>query len=128
LARYGWPDEKAGTVGLRITGKGAQVVVQHVHLPIGISGQHALPDVVVDTPANGGVKLGTARHIIDIEATPESPEPPNSDAFEHHRRRSPGAGTHRPRSFPRSNPVTRRRLIGLRAKAARYDPSGHYHV
>ena len=74
LARYGWPDEKAGTIGLRISGKGAQVVVQHVHLPIGTSGQQALPDVVVDPPAHGGVKLGQARHIIDT-APVESPAP-----------------------------------------------------
>ena len=90
LARYGWPDEKAGTVGLRITGKGAQVVVQHVHLPIGISGQTALPDVVVDQPAYAGVKLGNARHIVDtapVESPAQTPRAPAARAPAEHAQR-----------------------------------------
>jgi hypothetical protein len=74
LSRYGWPEEKSGAASLRIVGKNAQVLVQHVHLPIGVSGQS--PDLapVVDRPAYAGVKLGTARHIIDT-APVESPAP-----------------------------------------------------
>jgi len=74
LARYGWPDEKNGGIGLRISGKGAQVLVQHVHVPIGVSGQDPILPAVVDLPAYTEVKLGQARHIIDT-APVESPAP-----------------------------------------------------
>jgi hypothetical protein len=74
LARYGWPDEKNGGIGVKISGKGAQVVVQHLHVPIGVSGQDPILPAVVDLPAYTGVKLGQARHIIDT-APVESPAP-----------------------------------------------------
>ena len=56
LARYGWPEEKSGAIGLRISGKHAQVLVQHVHTPIGLPGA---PDVV-GAPGGSGVRLETA--------------------------------------------------------------------
>jgi hypothetical protein len=83
VARYGWPDEKHGGIGVKISGKDAQVVVQHLHLPIGVAGQDPLLPPGVDRPAYTGVKLGTARHIINstlVESPVETPagsEPPD---------------------------------------------------
>jgi hypothetical protein len=70
LSRYGWPEERSGQVGLRIVGKNAQVLVQHVHQPIGI----------VTTGDDGpgvpyaGVKLGKARHLLESSAPGQAPE------------------------------------------------------
>lgn len=91
LAKYGWPDERSGSFGLRINGKNAQVIVNHVHQPIGLSTTTAddaeLPaygavksltpsDDVAPSPY-AGVKLGNARHLLD--SAPESPtETPGS--------------------------------------------------
>lgn len=78
LARYGWPDEKSGAVGLRISGKGAQVLVQHIHQPIGLAST-SLDDV--ELQRYEGVKLGSARHCLEAspETVAETPGSPTDD-------------------------------------------------
>jgi len=69
LSRYGWPEEKTGAVGLRIVGKNAQVLVQHIHTPIGISGQApavlAAPSGEAGEAGQAPVRLPGTQHIDD---------------------------------------------------------------
>ena len=74
LARYGWPEEKSGAIGLRISGKHAQVLVQHVHQPIGIAGQAPVVLDVVDVPAVAVVDLARVEHAHE-GASPGDDDP-----------------------------------------------------
>jgi len=82
LTRHGWPEEKTGAVGLRISGKGAQVLVQHIHQPIGLATTPNGVDPSMYTGVKVGearqIDVGTARHIIESPAeTPAGSEIPD---------------------------------------------------